>query len=501
MKRFLYILFFLLSSTFYAIGQDRPLRAEIEVPDGFSSVEVRSLENHYVLAYSTLSENVKGMHVRLFFLFDQNLKMVWAERFPVHADYTLTSHVLKEDTLTLIFRGDGKLSSVMQLKILWKNALFAQKVIHTSSDKTNKTAELHNGKIFVLQQDRDEMNVCVIHPKDSIISTSSTFSVRDHDVYSTYFDTVFSQFYVVTSTFQRRKDECVLRAFDMDANIVREDVLTPPENYRLLHARVVRPDSLTLLVMGIYNNKNEEQKFENYDNGTESAGFFLCVKKAGMPDVFSFLPYEKMQGLDNLSPDHKQILAQKKKRARDQAFSLGLYLQPRIIYADNQYYLGGETYDRRIRVTTEMYYDYYGRMVPYTKTEFEGFDYRELFVVALDSTNMYFANSYVMDLSKSFFTKQLKPRSIFYPMDSGMMTMYCNNNLIFYSFTENGETQSDNLKIEQMQPADKISSSWDCEIIHWYDHHFLTYGFQMLQNNQSTKSKRTVFYLTKISYD
>ena len=63
-------------------------------------------------------------------------------------------------------------------------------------------------------------------------------------------------------------------------------------------------------------------------------------------------------------------------------------------------------------------------------------------------------------------------------------------------------SEIENTKIDLSYANDKIMENPSSNIDLWYNNYFLIFGIQTIKNNAlANKSKRTVFYLNKISYE
>ena len=81
---------------------------------------------------------------------------------------------------------------------------------------------------------------------------------------------------------------------------------------------------------------------------------------------------------------------------------------------------------------------------------------------------------------------------------------YSNNGEVTYKVISGSEDVFgvDNIPIESRYSRDRLISESSSNMVYWYKHYFLTYGYQRIKNNSLTdQNRRYVFYFNKIAFN
>lgn len=292
------------------------------------------------------------------------------------------------------------------------------------------------------------------------------------------------------------------------------EILPPDESLRLVDAKLsVLPDG-RLWVGGTYHLSREKQTVSPYDRGSETTGLFAALydQADGTSDAPRRLTFWKRAYYD--FPDLENRLsreawydltrAREKSKGRTVIPAFTTQIRTGQTPATAQLYVLGEVYTRALQTTTEMYYDAYGRMVPYTRTYFEGFRFRDGFLARFDSLGHAVSES-VFDLDRNRLYDALTDYSQWASDTNGRtLYFYPDDDRLTYRVLEAVSGTSGEPAIFSLPPLfqyDKVQKSWGGVLTPWYGRHYLASGYQQIRNTRLGNGRRNVFYLQKITVE
>ncbi|MDE6439442.1 MAG: hypothetical protein K2K51_00230, partial [Bacteroidales bacterium] len=286
------------------------------------------------------------------------------------------------------------------------------------------------------------------------------------------------------------------------------DILPPDDALRLVDAKLsVLPEG-RLWVGGTYHLNREKQTVSTYDRGSETTGLFAALydRAANTTDAPRRLTFWKRAYYD--FPDLENRLsreawfdlqrAQEKSKGRTVIPAFTTQIRAGRTPATAQLYVLGEVYTRAVQTTTEMYYDAYGRMVPYTRTYFEGFRFRDGFLARFDSLGHAVSES-VFDLDRNRLYNELTDYCQWATDTNGRtLYFYPDDERLTYRVLEAVRGTSGEPATFSLPPLfqyDKVQKSWDGVLTPWYGRHYLASGYQQIRNSRLGNGRRDVFYL------
>jgi len=105
---------------------------------------------------------------------------------------------------------------------------------------------------------------------------------------------------------------------------------------------------------------------------------------------------------------------------------------------------------------------------------------------------------------RNIVSTELKPRVFLFSSGPELVLGYQSDGKIYSKIIRKDETieSLDFSSLELLQPADKLLSEARGRTEHWYDHFFLSSGYQEIKNiSRQQDGKRFVFYFSKIRFD
>lgn len=310
------------------------------------------------------------------------------------------------------------------------------------------------------------------------------------------------------------------------------EILPPDEDLRLIDAKISVLPAGRLWIGGTYHLSREKQTVSSYDRGSETTGLFATLyameKTAGIPEAASLTgrtaptprqltfwkrAYYDFPDLENrLSREAWYDLQRAREKAKGRTLIPAFTTQVRVGRMaagptdpdPAPLYVLGEVYTRVVNTTTEMYYDAYGRMVPYTRTFFEGFRFRDGFLARFDSLG-HAVTEAIFDLDRNRLYDELTDYSQ-WAADTGGRTLYAypiDDQLAYRVLGAVSGTSGEPAAflLPPLYQYDKVQKSWGGMLIPWYGHNYLAFGYQQIRNTRLSGGRRNVFYLQKITVD
>ncbi len=307
-------------------------------------------------------------------------------------------------------------------------------------------------------------------------------------------------------------------------NLSGFELLPPDEGLRLIDARMsVLPDG-RLWLGGTYHLSREKQTVSTYDRGSETTGLFAALYETagsanatGESATLSRLTFWKRAYYDFPDLEHRlsreawHDLQRAQEKSKGRTIIPAFTTQVRVGQATDAetapgapLYVLGEVYTRLVNTTTEMYYDAYGRMVPYTRTYFEGFRFRDGFLARFDSLG-HAVSETVFDLDRNRRYDDLTEYSQ-WAADTNGRTLYIYpiDDQLAYRVLGSVYGPSDepsSFRLPPLYQYDKVQKSWGGVLTPWYGRHYLAFGYQQIRNTRLGNSRRNVFYLQKITVE
>ncbi len=281
-----------------------------------------------------------------------------------------------------------------------------------------------------------------------------------------------------------------------------------------LHSYLLNFDTVgNLIVAGSYDNnaggRNAAKDAANQDALTfESKGlFFLRFTEQGI-ETQRFYPFESFGNIYRALPTDelmraRQRQARSKEGARQPADISFQFFKPRLIQHHDFMVFAAEAFKPQYRLETRMDYDFYGRMVPYTYSIFEGYNYFSALIVAFDQQgNLIWSND-------------VELRDILLPYLQNVVTVQLDGIDVVASYVTEGvitskvvgpdgkeKGQTEQVKIESTFANDRLLEENFTDVTYWYDKYFLVSGYQKISNNKlRTDNPRTVYFLQKLVFE
>lgn len=491
--------------------QKTPLRLEVNAKLSEDSYTlIPCAENGLVLFYEddkVLENGNRNWHIALF---DKQLQESWVQVSELNKGMSYFHYVLSKDILYLSFfsvekkksdeadfqilriqLGDGNMtlregfnpdkSEPTEFKIINDKAWIG--IAHRNSGAQLNITDLNTGE-------RNEVPIDI--PNQNIIS-------------GIFHDEANARVNIVVQNFDSKQQSGLYyQTYDLNGNLKHSAEIKPALNERYLNTAELISRDQDIYALGTYNAERGKVPYEGEDGLPQSAGFFIA-KFEGNKQVFinyyNFLEFENLYN----SLSGKDIMKVRKKaekqkdKGSEYSLNYNLLLHPAMVDQDHLILLAEALYPE-YRTVTNMYYDYYGRLMPQTYTVFEGYKYFNGIIAAFDKegtlvwdNDIEIWNVLTFDLEK-YLNAYVQGRelALFYSWEGKI-----NYKIIDLDLQT---SDADQVNLELKYKKDKVLEEVGSRILHWYDNYFICFGYQEIKNNSLSKSKRSVFYVNKVAF-
>ncbi len=179
------------------------------------------------------------------------------------------------------------------------------------------------------------------------------------------------------------------------------------------------------------------------------------------------------------------------------------FFNPRLIQANGNIIFAGDAFKKQYHTETRMDYDFYGRLVPYTYTIFDGYNFFSSLFASFDpSGNLKWSSN--LSLGETLLP-YLKDISLAQIADDDFLTAYLKEGILSYKVLDiNGKIigHQEQVRIEPLFSNDRLLEDNFSSIVHWYGPYYLLTGYQKITNiNLRADNVRRVFYMQKMIFE
>ncbi|MCK9448625.1 MAG: hypothetical protein M0Q41_06565 [Bacteroidales bacterium] len=263
----------------------------------------------------------------------------------------------------------------------------------------------------------------------------------------------------------------------------------------------------SLLVAGSYGFQKRRatpKEASSPELSSEAKGMFFIRFIDDQPPKTSFNSFDKFSNIYSaLSTDDLIRARQRSARSRsaEQDLHIGFqFYEPKLIRFQDQYVYSAEAFKPKYRYETRMTYDFYGRLVPFTYSIFEGYQFFSALVAAFN------------DQAEMLWTSDIELRDVLVPRlqknvnviadSSSLILTQLQNGILTSKMLDTGGQQLgmiEQMKIENTFTNDKLLEERKAWLQHWYGPYYLATGYQRISNNRlRSHNPRTVFYIQKL---
>lgn len=282
------------------------------------------------------------------------------------------------------------------------------------------------------------------------------------------------------------------------------------EDHFLLSVSMI-PEADGLVVCGTFDSDRRRisaREITNMNQAGEAKGYYFLRFHMDEPYNASFWRFDNFTSLvRNLPPD----MVLRNTRSRNYRYrttepDLRITLQffaGRILKSGNKYIFTAEAFRPLYRLETRMDYDFYGRLVPYTYSIFEGYQvFAGLSAAFNEVGNLDWSTS--LELRQATLPAVRSMVSV--SEDSGTFVMASLQQSVLTSkitsFDGQQLGQPEQTRIEPVFAADRVLEERYGSIMRWYGKYYIASGYQRISNNMLRgNNPRSVFFLQKLALE
>ncbi|MBK9291256.1 MAG: hypothetical protein IPM52_06490 [Bacteroidetes bacterium] len=268
------------------------------------------------------------------------------------------------------------------------------------------------------------------------------------------------------------------------------------------------PEENALVVSGTFDTDRRRisaRELTSMGEAGDAKGFYFLRFQPEAPYNASFWRFENFTNLiRNLPPDMVlRNIRSRNYRYRMAEPDLRIALQffaGQLLKVGDKYVYSAEAFRPQYRLETRMDYDFYGRLVPYTYSVFEGY---QVFagLAAAFTPEGHLTWSHNLELRQVVVPAVRSMVSV--TVDDQTLVMASIQQAVLTSkiIDNNGQQlgQTEQSRIEPIYAADRVLEERFSKLNHWYANYYLATGYQRISNNRlRSNNPRTVFYLQKL---
>ena len=509
----IFLIFILVLYSFIRLcGQDDPL-IRIEIPTKSSEAKFRIVpaDNQGLLFFYQTTLKEDNYKFWVFQLYDRYLQDKWKTDIPLFSNMIFADRTVKDGYLYCFFHDAEKKKSeeynfqILKLEIKsgryeMFSGLLPDKTQLVDFDVMDKLAliglNLERGAgIYSFDMDTRE--------------TKDVFEItEEHAVFEDLFIDTISQNFLCLFNVHASKSSyyLLLKTFNPFGDETGNKTFTAETGKKFNTGKIAPlPGDIDLVVgtFDVLNNTNIDYK----DYFTKQAAGFYTINISDSKD--HTIRYQNFLDLDNMTGYLKgKEFQQAKQKAEKNAGNKEKYslnydmLIHDIVERDSLFYFIGEAYYENYHMVTNNTYDYYGRLVPVSYMQFDGYRFFNTFVSCYD-----FTGKKLWDNGMEIFnilTFDLKKQVCSYFDGEDMVLAYNRDGKINAKIINGPDVVEgvESYPLETTYVNDKIMTDQKSKLEHWYDNYFVAYGFETIRNNSLiNNNKRTVFYINKVAFE
>ena len=487
-------------------------RAELPVVEGDEPFSVLTLGQFGLVVVMKQNDLYAAKPQRSVYFYDENLQQRWVAHLETESEYSFLGYRQEADSLRFVLASvydDSDVASFLEIALCLADGQYRKRYHEVAADDFGKSNildfKIQDDAWHILALRKSRYMYARLDPVSDTLQEVEIGTMRDYDWCDMALDTSRGYAYVLFRDSKLQEGCFVMKKIAFDSLGMEEwKIESPRKDWRLVDARMRMTGEDAFFLGGTWNLDSKRQVVSTYDRGTETAGLFgLCCKRNTVTKFWaqSYLDYPALDTL--LSSEELYKVVQARQKANGRTILPDYLCVPRLTDKDGHFCLAGEVYERIINTTTEVSYDFYGRMMPYTRTEFEGFRYKNAFYSVFDSTGANVANS-VFDIQHDVLYMSLQPIASV-EMDSAdrMVYGYNSEGIVYYrGLSSLGAGSVRSFKLATAYPGDRILRTWKDGMAEWYPGCFIAYGYQQLQNTRRKgRGRQCVFYINKLVVD
>lgn len=490
------------------IPQTCAVTAEIPVKENDAPFQVITLGKTGVLVVMEQNDLYSVRPQRSLYFYDENLKKRWQTDLEMESRFRYAGHVREEDSIrfALLATDNRESPEFVELAVCMADGRYRFRPHKIKADFLAK-AEFAEFKMaedrwhFLVLQ-KNNYVYCVADIRTDTIYKATVASAKDYACCDWQLDKEGNASFVFRDSKMVETGLFFKTISSFGEELSQSLVPSPRNGIRLVDARIVPLGDHDFLIGGSWNMSRAKQTVSSYDFGSETMGLFAMRYQDGRIRNFWMKGYLEYPDLDTLLGAEENYRFNQARQHSNGRVVMPDYLCSLRLEAQNaKFRLIGEVYERVVTTTTEVSYDFYGRMMPYTRVTFEGYRYQNAFYSEFDSMLNNLRNS-VFDLEQPQLYDRLQPLCVVMEnAQSDLLYAYNNQTTVYYRVTQgsSGVEALKNFGLASLFPGDRLQHTWNNALTEWFPGCMLAYGYKQIGNaRRKGKSRQSVFYMNKV---
>ncbi len=503
------LLFNILTSNINAQSK-KPIRAEIETKTDANPFNLVNIGDNGVIILTKLNEFLdRKTQNWSFSLYNNILQKKWTKKIALNEDLSYQGFDYEGDTVFLFFHKENKKSIDNNLIIIaFEKEKGGNNICNLNISEKSRltTLKINNQHAYFTSENRNNISLNIYNLKLRVNNEIVISESEDINVENLKIDTINKELLILfKKEISKKENKLLLKKYDLTGNeLIKIEITNSDESRKILTGVINLLKDGNIGLTGSYNLSTEKTNVYTETNVLEAAGmYYIKIEKDNKYNFkfYNFLIFDEINKYLNKREISKIKKIQENKDQKEYSLNYML-VEHEVMQINGKLLMVAEAFYPEYRTVSDMSYDYYGRMVPTSRTIFDGFRYTNAFILCLDENGNIIWN-HLFDIW-NILTMEIKERVSIMPIGNEYIFAYNNEGEIVYKTINDTTTLSEieNIKIDLPYANDKIMENPSSNIDLWYNNYFLIFGIQTIKNNAlANKSKRTVFYLNKISYE
>ncbi|WP_181304408.1 hypothetical protein [Rufibacter sp. XAAS-G3-1] len=472
-------------------------RVELESDSFEDEHTVHALPDSSILVVSTKRSSWFGQNDFVLTKYNRELKQIWQTKHEHKNNHSLLHVAAERNMVYLLFSTlNNKKLVLYRVNPATGAASLSEHTLPSSYITINEMAAL-DGQVFLNGLDRDNLNMLHLNPSQEEIKLLPAVFGMEEDLGEFRVDTLTHAVEFVVAESNGWRSRVQTKRINTKGDVIGTYFIQPEMDDRndntLQAGRLTPGDTLSKVLLGTY----------GYRTSVFSKGLFAS-------DLFSNLKYYDFSKLDYffeyLGPRAQRRM--KEKFARQEAKGKPLVLRYRmflhpVIPHPLGYALVGEIYYPQYRSNSFNQYVHVTGRYPdlrQPRSNFDGYRFTHAIVCVFDKEgNLLWDNAYRL---KNETYPRLGPTvEVGVTPNGNIALVYPDEEYIWHKTLKPKVALSNEEKVEVrlQEESEKMVSSNNEGIVHWYGGNFIAFGFQRIKPAHG--DTRTVFYLQNMAFE
>jgi hypothetical protein len=514
MKITAHILILVLSLSLVMTGmaqQKNPVRLELNAKMTEDSYQLIPCgEEGVVIFYEEDEVQDNGKKYWHFALFDTSLQESWMMVAELQKGMSFYEEALIGNMLYLFFADvEGRKANEADYQILKVRLSDGDTSVFSGNyqEKSEPSAfKVIGENVWIGLAHRKASTLLVVLNPRTGESKQVEIDIPNQNIISGIFpDSLHQQVHLVIQNFTSKlQSGLYYQTYTMEGELISSAEIRPGLSEHYLNEAEIMFRNHDKFFLGTYNTDRGKVPFEGEEGLPFAAGFYIAKVSGNEQEFINFYNFLEFENLFN-SLSGRDIMRVRKKaekqKSPEQEYSLNynLLLHSVIDYRGS-FIMLAEAFYPEYRTVTNMYYDYYGRLMPQTYTVFDGYKYFNGIIAAFDREGKLLWDNDIEIWN--VLTFNLDKYLNFFVNDSELALFYTWEGKINYKIIDIATqlADADQVILDLKYRKDKVLLETGSRIIHWYDRYFIACGYQEIKNNSLVNNKRTVFYINKVAF-